>query len=92
MPNPHAPGTMVYGVLDRVVSFFQEPKNQERIQTKCIDPLMRYILDKMFPYIILFCIVFSLVLLLSVTSVGILLYQLRHTVAPLAPAALVVST
>ena len=82
MPNPQAPGTMVYGILDRVVAFFQEPKNQERIQTKCIDPLMRYILDKMFPYIILFCIVFCLVLLLSITSVAILLFQLRTIPSP----------
>jgi hypothetical protein len=81
-----APGTMVYGILDRVVSFFQDPKNQQRIQTKCIDPLMRYILDKMFPYIFLFCILFSLVLLLSVTSVGILLFQLRQPTLPVIPA------
>ena len=71
------PGTMVYTILDRAVQFFQEPKNRERIQQNCLDPILRYILDRMFPYIILTCILFSLILLMSLTSVGLLMFQLH---------------
>ena len=71
------PGTMVYTILDRAVQFFQEPKNRERIQQNCLDPMLRYILDRMFPYIILTCILFSLILLMSLTSVGLLMFQLH---------------
>jgi len=71
------PGTMVYSILDRVVEFFQEPKNRERIQQNCLDPMLRYLLDRMFPYIILTCILFSLILLMSLTSVGLLMFQLH---------------
>jgi len=71
------PGTMVYSILDRTVQFFQEPKNRERIQQNCLDPMLRYILDRMFPYIILTCILFSLILLMSLTSVGLLMFQLH---------------
>lgn len=71
------PGTMVYTILDRTVQFFQEPKNRERIQQNCLDPMLRYILDRMFPYIILTCILFSLILLMSLTSVGLLMFQLH---------------
>ena len=71
------PGTMVYSILDRTVQFFQEPKNRERIQQNCLDPMLRYILDRMFPYIILTCILFSLILLMSLTSVGLLIFQLH---------------
>ena len=78
MPAP--PGTMVYVILDKAVQFFQEPVNRERIQTQCIDPLLRHILDRMFPYIILTCIIFSLILLMSLTTVGLLVFQLRHSV------------
>jgi len=78
MPAP--PGTMVHVILDKAVQFFQEPVNRERIQTQCIDPLLRHILDRMFPYIILTCILFSLILLMSLTSVGLLMFQLRHSV------------
>lgn len=80
--SPTAPGTMVYSILDRAVAFFQEPKNRERIQTQCIDPLIRHILDRLFPYLILFCIIFSLILLMSLTSVIILIFQLRQSMFP----------
>jgi hypothetical protein len=79
MPPP--PGTMVYSILDRTLQFFQEPKNRERIQNQCIDPLLRYLLDRLFPYIILTCILFSLILLMSLTSIGLLIFQLRYTAA-----------
>jgi hypothetical protein len=77
---PPAPGTMVNGVLNRVLQFFQDPVNREKIQQQCIDPLLRHILDRMFPYIILTCILFSLILLMSLTSVGLLMFQL-HTMS-----------
>jgi hypothetical protein len=71
------PGTMVNTILDKIVNFFQEPTNRERIQHGCIDPMLRYILDRMFPYIILTCILFCLILLMSLTSVGLLMFQLH---------------
>jgi hypothetical protein len=74
-PN-HKPGTMVYNILDRVVEFFQEPRNRERIQHNFFDPMLHYLLDRMFPYIILTCILFSLILLMSFTSVGLLMFQM----------------
>jgi hypothetical protein len=64
-------------MLDRAVEFFQEPRNRERIQQNCLDPMLRYLLDRMFPYIILTCILFSLILLMSLTSVGLLMFQLH---------------
>jgi hypothetical protein len=70
------PGTMVNSVLNRALQFFQDPVNREKIQHQCIDPLLKHILDRMFPYIILTSILFSLILLFSLTSVGLLIFQL----------------
>ena len=87
---------MVYTILDRAVQFFQEPKNRERIQQNCLDPMLRYILDRMFPYIILTCILFSLILLMSLTSVGLLMFQLhmssKQAMVQVMPAAANVAT
>ena len=77
MPSP--PGTMVNGILDKVLQFFQDKQNREKIQTHCIDPLIRHILDRLFPYIILTCIVFSMILLMSCVSAGLLFMHLRNT-------------
>ena len=79
MPPP--PGTMINTMLDRAIQFFQEPSNREKIKSQCIDPFLRHILDRVFPYIILTCILFSLILLLSITSVGLLVFQLRNSIA-----------
>lgn len=72
------PGTMVQTILDRILQFFKEPKNQDRIRKECIDPLLRHILDRLFPYIILTCIIFSLIMLISLTSIGLFIFQLRQ--------------
>ena len=72
-----APGTMVHSILNTAIQFFQESKNRERIQTQCIDPILHHILDRLFPYIVLSCILFSLILLMSLTSVGLLVFHLR---------------
>jgi hypothetical protein len=68
---------MVHTILDKAVQFFQEPKNIERIQHSCLDPILRYLLDRMFPYIILTCIIFCLIFLMSLTSVTLLVFQLN---------------
>ena len=79
MPPP--PGTMIYTILDRTLQFFQEPKNRERIQSQCIDPLLRHVLDRLFPYILLTCLLFSLILLMSLASVTLLVLHMRTTLA-----------
>jgi hypothetical protein len=73
---PPTPGTMVNSVLNRALQFFENPENREKIQHRCIDPLLKHILDRMFPYIILTSILFSLILLFSLTSVALLIFQL----------------
>ena len=79
MPPP--PGTMIYTILDRTLHFFQEPKNRERIQSQCIDPLLRHVLDRLFPYILLTCLLFSLILLMSLASVTLLVLHMRTNAA-----------
>ena len=79
MPPP--PGTMIYTILDRTLQFFQERKNRERIQSQCIDPLLRHVLDRLFPYILLTCLLFSLILLMSLASVTLLVLHMRTSLA-----------
>ena len=86
MPAP--PGTMVHTIIERILQFFQEPKNREKIQSQCIDPFIRHVLDRLFPYIILTCIIFSLILLMSLASVALLILQLRSVPAVVSTAAL----
>jgi hypothetical protein len=72
---------MIYTILDRTLHFFQQPSNRERIQTQCIDPLLRHVLDRLFPYILLTCLLFSLILLMSLASVTLLVLHMRTSAA-----------
>jgi hypothetical protein len=90
MPPP--PGTMIYTILDRTLHFFQEPSNREKIQSQCIDPLLRHVLDRLFPYILLTCLLFSLILLMSLASVSLLVLHLRTATNAATSAATSVST
>jgi hypothetical protein len=76
MPPP--PGTMINTILDRTLHFFQEPSNREKIKNQCIDPLLRHVLDRLFPYILLTCLLFSLILLMSLASVTLLVLHIRN--------------
>jgi hypothetical protein len=77
------PGTMVNSILEKVLQFFQDQRNREKIQSQCIDPLIRHVLDRLFPYIILTCFLFSMILLMSCLSTGLLFMHLRNMSAPM---------
>jgi len=77
------PGTMVNNILEKVLQFFQDQRNREKIQSQCIDPLIRHILDRLFPYILLTCFLFSIILLMSCLSTGLLFMHLRNMSGPI---------
>jgi len=83
---------MIYTILDRTLHFFQQPSNRERIQTQCIDPLLRHVLDRLFPYILLTCLLFSLILLMSLASVTLLVLHMRTATAATSLATSVATT
>ena len=85
MPSP--PGTMVNMILNNIIQSFQEPNNRERMQSHFIDPLLKYILNRMFPYIILTCIIFCIILLMSFISVVLLVLHLHSPIVSSAPIA-----
>ena len=70
------PGTMINMLMDRIVQKIQEPTNREKIQKQMVDPLFKYILNYMFPYIALICITFLIIVLMSTTSVILLVLKL----------------
>ena len=75
------PGTMVNMLMDRIVQKIQEPTNREKIQKQVVDPLFKYILNYMFPYIAFICIIFLMILLMSITSVALLVLKLYTPVS-----------
>lgn len=72
------PGTMIHGIIEKIIQFFQETKNQDRVRKYCVDPILTYVTQNAFPYMLFVCILIGLLLLFSITNVILLVFLLRH--------------
>lgn len=75
------PGTIIHGIIEKILEFFQESKNQDRVRTYCIDPISTYIMNNAFPYLLFAGILVGLLLLFSITNIILLVFLLRHIYA-----------
>jgi|Laugresp1bdmlbsn_1035097.scaffolds.fasta_scaffold08732_2 hypothetical protein len=63
-------------LLDRGVQLLQNETLRRKVQIQLLDPLVQYILERMFPYLILVGVVFGMMILMSASILMILV--LRH--------------
>ena len=65
---------IIYKWVEKMAVHLQKEENKRLIQLYVIDPILNHVLDRVFPYIILTCALFSLlVILVGMTFVIILL-------------------
>jgi hypothetical protein len=57
-------------------------KSKNTIQEDIIDPLLNHIMKRVFPYIILTCVFFILLLIVVLLTLGIIVFQMRRTALP----------
>ena len=62
------------------------------VQTKLVDPILNHVLQKIFPYVILICVLFVLLLLAVLLTLGIVIFQVRPGGAAAAATATVASS
>ena len=52
-------------IIDSAIEQVRHEKNRARIQKHVVDPVIRYIVDKLWPYMVGCCVVFALIILLT---------------------------
>lgn len=67
------PGALMQKVLDYVV----RDDIRSKIQSEIVDPLLDHIMKRVFPYIILTCVFFILLLVVVLLTLGIIVFQMR---------------
>lgn len=67
-------------LLDRGVQLLQNETLRRKVQIQLLDPLVQYILERMFPYLILVGVVFGLMILMSASILVLLV--VKGDVAP----------
>jgi len=65
------------GILQKIIEFFNKDTVQITIKSKMLDPILNHILKKIFPYIILICVMFALLLLAVLITLGVIVFQIR---------------
>jgi hypothetical protein len=63
--------------LKKAIAYAGKEEIRRQIQDTLIDPLIRHIMDRIFPYIILTCVLFVLLLIVILVTLGIIIFQIR---------------
>jgi len=64
-------------IMQKSVSFFEKDTVQHTVKSRVLDPILNHILEKIFPYIILICVMFVLLLLAVLITLGVIIFQTR---------------
>jgi len=67
----------------KCIGYIEKDSVQESLRGKVIDPILRHILNKIFPYIVLICVMFVLLLLAVLITLGVIIFQVRGPTVPL---------
>jgi hypothetical protein len=77
MTPPGKPGTN--NLFKKVLEYISKDDIRHKIQDDVLDPLLNHIMKRVFPYIILTCVLFILLLLVVLLTLGIIVFQMRKT-------------
>jgi ABC-type antimicrobial peptide transport system permease subunit len=64
-------------ILQKWIKYFENDTIQLTLRSKMIDPILNHILNRIFPYIILICVMFALLLLSVLITLGVNIFQMR---------------
>lgn len=73
-------------MTDKMAKFFEKEHIQFAIRNKILDPILNYILNKIFPYVMLICVMFMLLLVSVIVTLCVMIFKFRtntaHAVMP----------
>ena len=64
-------------LAEKWIQYFEREAVQKSVRSKIIDPILNHILKQVFPYIMLICVMFVLLLLAVLITLGTILFQFR---------------
>ena len=82
-PGPSVPKTkkptMWEGVIEKSVIMLNDTHNQKRIQQFIVDPVLNHVMNRVYPYILLICVLFTLLLVVAMLTFAIVFLQMRQS-------------
>ena len=69
--------------LEKVIMYLQKEETLKKLHLYVMDPLLNHILERVFPYIVLTCVLFGLLLIVAMCTFAVVLMQMRNASGPL---------
>ncbi len=66
-------------MIKKFLEYVGRDEIRSKIQGDVLDPLLNHIMKRVFPYIILTCVFFILLLLVVLLTLGIIVFQMQKT-------------
>lgn len=63
-------------IVDKLIQSLQNDTLKKKIQLLVLQPFLQYFLELLFPYIIIVCVVFGLLIILMISIVALLMFKL----------------
>jgi len=60
-------------IIDIIIKEISKDETKKKLNTYLIEPSFTYLFDRMYPYIILTCVIFVLLLLMAITIIFLLI-------------------
>ena len=74
--KPEKPSFMEQ-LMEKSIHILNREDTRKKLQIYLIDPLLNHVLERIFPYIILICVLFALLLIMALMTFGMLILQQR---------------
>jgi uncharacterized membrane protein len=71
--------TMWEGIIEKSIVMLNDTHNQKRIQQFIIDPVLNHVMNRVYPYILLICVLFTLLLIVAMLTFAIVFLQMRQS-------------
>ena len=70
-------------ILEKVIHYLQKDETLQKLHYYILDPLLNHILERVFPYIVLTCVLFGLLLILAMCTFAVVLLQMKNASIPI---------
>ena len=71
----------IESLIDKTIQMLQNDVLKKKIQLLILQPFLQYMIELIFPYIIIICVFFSLMILMMISIIGLLVYKMNVSAA-----------
>ncbi len=78
-------GKHKFNFIEKAIQYLQKEETLKQIHHYVMDPLLNHILDRVFPYIVFTCVLFTVILIVVMCTFALLLLQFRNGASGVSP-------